>query len=1248
MTLNPQEELLERARKVIRELREKLAAAEARDQSRAVAIVGMGLRFPGSGSDPEQFWRMIAEGRDAVKLIPPDRWDRDEFYSPDAATPGKINTRYGAFLDDVRRFDAAFFDITPREAIRIDPQQRIFLETAWHALEDAGLPRMRIAGTDAGVFVGVHSHSADYHAMQFGDPATLDAYAAPGTAHDMIAGRLAYWLDLHGPAVTVNTACSSSLTAVHIACRSLRAGDCNVAFAGGVNLLLGPVVTVAAAQLQLLSGDGRCKTFDAAANGMGRGEGCGIVILKMLDAALRDGDRVLGILRGSAVNQDGKTNGLTAPNGLAQQRVLRRALQDAKVQPWEIGYVEAHGTGTALGDPIEVEALAEVLTGVQRTTPCTLGAVKANIGHLEGAAGIAGLIKTLLVLQHRWLPPVANLEKLNPHLALQGTNLSIPQRGREWVTTGRRLAGVSSFGWSGTNVHVVVEEAPELRAAVAEPGIRPVLVSAQSPEALQILLAAFADRLESVDESELANISYTSTVRRTHHAYRVAVMGTDGKEMASQLRRRAEVSQSASQPQRSAGNAPSRLQELILAWEAGEDVDWEVVFAARGSVVDLPRYPFQGRSYWLDTASTPAAVIPDDSLPVDWFYSSEWLEMPLGGSPAGRRTEPATWLLLHSGEALAVRLATVVRQRGDRAVEVRRGERLEVHSRDEISIGRDLGDGLKQFLAGLRQVAETPQYAVYFAAGSDASGMTTEVLEIAQCIVRSGISLKVWFVTQGAEIVEAAATDLHPPQAAVRGFNRVFGLEHPLLAGGSIDTDSTSSRNAEAVCEEIARASGEDRVALREGRRWVARLRRYRPASVGDRPELSPDRCYLLTGAFGRLGMEIASWLIDRGARHLALVGRRDPSDMGNPELLAKLEDWRGRGITVLGEACDVANESQVRSLLARIDARAAGLAGLIHAAAGVRFSPIAEARPHDVEVAFRAKVEGARVLDRCTREAHLDFFVLFSSAAATIGLRNGALYAAANSCLEAIASKRCALGLAALCVEWGSWEHQEESRQQELIGRSGFTGMQPDRALRALETAIVSERTVLVVADIDWNILGPALETRGRAALSTELMVPRTTSAKAMDAQGKAWLGELANLSQQERRLRLLDFVAGEARKVFGMMPEDPLDETRGLFQLGMDSLMSVKLKRRLEEGTGLRLPGTLTLMYPTITALAEFIEEKLFASTVLLPASVPPSSTRERDESFSTSVAEMNESETNAAIAAELAAIQQKLGVL
>jgi len=1242
MTQNPQDELLDRARKVIRELREKLAAAEARSSSEPVAIIGMGLRFPGCGSDPDEFWRMIAEGRDAVTSIPQDRWDRDALYAPEAAVPGKINTRHAAFLDDVRRFDAPFFDVTPREATRMDPQQRIFLETAWHALEDAGLPRTRIAGSDAGVFVGVHNHSSDYQAMQFGDPSALDAYAATGTAHDMIAGRLAYWLDFHGPAIAVNTACSSSLTAVHLACRSLREGDCSVALAGGVNLLLTPGFTVAAAQLQLLSADGRCKTFDARADGMGRGEGCGVVVLKKLNDAQRDGDRILAIIRGSAMNQDGKTNGLTAPNGLAQQRVLRRALEDAGVEPSEIGYVETHGTGTALGDPIEVEALAEVLGSTGRTASCTLGAVKANIGHLEGAAGVAGMIKAVLILQHRWLPPVANLEKLNPHLGINDTGLSIPQHGREWKTSVRRLAGVSSFGWSGTNVHVVLEEAPPSKATTQMQGEWPVVLSAQCPEALQALALAYARRLEAAGEAELANISYTSTVRRTHYAYRMAMKGTSATEILSQLCRRpanagrtGEIAED-THAGKAVNSEAYRIETLMTAWEAGAEVDWASVFPVPGNVVDLPRYPFQGRPFWLDTSTAPEPPPRDNSFPHDWFYSTQWVEKQLDLQPTHSGAPANTCLVFHSKDEFAGKLAEAIRKREDKVI--------------EFKLSTNSTADLESLFAQLTADGVKPQHVIYLPHEQDPAATTANALEVTQSVIRSRIPVKLWFVTQKADLIAKQEADApHKSHVAIRGFSRVLGLEHPEITGGVIDIDCPGIENASAVCEEIAQAAGEDSVALRQGRRWVARLRRERLTTQSERLKLKADKWYLVTGAFGRLGAQIASWLIERGARRLALIGRRAPSEMANPDLVSRLEAWRAQGITVLAEACDVSDQSQLDRLFARIDPSGKALAGIVHAAAALRFCPLAAASPEDVELAFRAKFDGARLLDHGTRKRFLDFFVLFSSAAATIGLRNGALYAAANSSLQTIVAERQTLGLPVLNVEWGAWDYDGEDKQQELVTQSGFLTMQPGRAFKALEALLASGRATGLIADIDWTVLGPALEMRRRHALAAEIMGATLSVPKpASDLQEAGWLEPLRDLPPVERNHRMLDFVGREARKVFGMLPEDRIDESRGLFQLGMDSLMSVRLKRRLEAGTGLRLPGTVTLTYPSIAALADYLESKLFPPAPVHSVRAEPLSYHAEPESFSTAVAGMNDLETDAAIAAELTAIQQKLGVL
>jgi len=1249
MTLNPQDELFERARKTIRELREKLRAAEAANRPEPIAVIGMGIRFPGCGSDIHQFWRMIVEGRDAVKCIPADRWDRDVHYASEPGVPGKINTRHAAFLDDVGRFDAAFFDITPREAIRMDPQQRIFLETAWHALEDAGLPKAGLAGTDTGVFVGVHSQSIDYQTMQFEDLASVDAYSATGTAHDMIAGRLAYWLDFHGPAVAVNTACSSSLLAAHLACQSLRAGDCSVALAGGINLLLTRGSTVAAAQLQLLSPDGRCKPFDARADGMGRGEGCGVVVLKKLEAAWRDGDRVLAIIRGSAVNQDGSTNGLTAPNGISQRRVLARAIRNAGVETREIGYVEAHGTGTSLGDPIEVEALSEVLgEGSRRDVPCTLGAVKANIGHLEGAAGIAGLIKTVLVLRNRWLPSVTNLKQLNPHLAIDDTVLSIPHSGRNW-TAERKLAGVSSFGWSGTNVHVVLEEAPASSESVASEEIWPLVISAQSPDALRVLGAAYADRLEHAEESQLANICYTSAVRRTHHPHRVAVAGSQAKKIGSELRRRV-TEWTEAQPSKKTmehgdsdrtGSGPRDLEQTMRAWEAGAAVDWSFAFASGCSVVDLPPYPFQGSRYWLSSAKS----VPGESadlFPKDWLYSIDWREKSLSPLPPNHALKPITWLLVHSGERFAERLAEAGRQRRDTVVEVRRGKDFSWLATNAAVSGKGFTDSLNHLFAELTDAGIRPQHAVYVAGDQSATDTVAQAMELAQAVIASGAPLRLWFVTQSAKANVDAEVTCRSSQAAIRGFSRVLGLEHPEHSGAVIEVDADSVSYAVGVRDEIMRATGEDRVSLRQGRRLVARLRRDDLAADAKSLKLKADRSYLVTGAFGRLGMEIASWLVLSGARHLVLVGRRDPVEIGSAELMRQLENWREQGVTLIAEACDVSDELQVRNLLSRVE-NGRSLAGLIHAAAGVRFGSIVNVSREDVELAFRAKVEGAQVLDRCTRQSELDFFVLFGSAAATIGLRGGSLYAAANGCLDSIVADRRKSGLPALCVEWGSWESPRHG-QLELVERSGFVSMKAPKALGLLSGLIASRQTSSLVADIDWSILGPALELRGGQALVDDLIAPHISQPEPTTLRTiPAWLDELGELPVRERKLRLLDFVGEEVRKVFGMASEDPLDESRGLFQSGMNSLMSVSLKRGLEARTGLRLPGTLTFTHPTIEAIAVFLEETLFPSPAAESEEEMPS---EKKDKFSTSVAEMNESETNAAIAAELAAIQQKLG--
>ena len=504
-----------------------------------LAIIGMGCRFPGGANNPEQFWQLLRNGVDAVSEMPKDRWDVKAYHDPNPDAPGKIYTRHGSFLNDIDKFDAEFFNISPREARSLDPQQRLLLEVAWEALENAGQAPDRLAGSQTGVFMGIMTDDYSKLHVKAEDSSNIDAYFVTGVNFSFAAGRLSYVLGLHGPSLSIDTACSSSLVAVHLACRSLRFRECDVALAGGVSLILSPELYITLSRFRALSADGRCKTFDAAADGFGRGEGCGVVVLKRLSDALANGDNILALIRGSAVNHDGPSGGLTVPNGLAQQAMIRQALTDARVRPAEVSYVEAHGTGTSLGDPIEVRALGAVLgEGRAVDNRLMIGSAKSNIGHLDSAAGVAGLIKLVLSMQNEEIPPLLHFKQINPHISLNQTPVTIPTKRTPWPAGNeRRIAGVSSFGLSGTNAHALVEEAPAAQPATLQVD-RPLhllSVSAKSPLALKELAGRFEMHLTTQPLVSPADICFTANTGRSHFSHRLAVVAESSVQMREKL-----------------------------------------------------------------------------------------------------------------------------------------------------------------------------------------------------------------------------------------------------------------------------------------------------------------------------------------------------------------------------------------------------------------------------------------------------------------------------------------------------------------------------------------------------------------------------------------------------------------------------------------------------------------------------------------------------------------------------------------
>jgi hybrid polyketide synthase/nonribosomal peptide synthetase FtdB len=506
-----------------------------------IAIVGMGCRFPGGADNIEKFWEVIKNGIDATSDVPGDRWDIERFYDPDKSKPGKTHTMHGGFLDNIDQFDASFFGISPREADFLDPQQRVLLEIAWEAMEDAGLIPKQLAGKDVGVFIG--AFVLDYKIIQFkeGNIKRIDSHTATGSMMTMVSNRISYIFDFHGPSMSIDTACSSSMVALHTACQSILNGECSLALAGGVNLTITPEYTISESKGGFLAPDGRCKTWDAGANGYARGEGAGIIVLKPLDKALEDGDLIYGVIRGSGVNQDGHTRGITVPNGEAQEALMRQVYKNAGVSPGQVQYVEAHGTGTPVGDPIEVNTIAKVMKqGRAKGSKCIIGSVKTNIGHLEAASGIAGMIKAALILKHRKIPPHLHFVNPNPKIAFDQLCVRVPTTLEEWPqNSGPALIGVNSFGFGGTNAHVLLEAPPKPQP---EPGAAELIAgktllfpfSARSEASLKMYIERMIEFLQN-REINLKDLVYTTWKRRSHHNERLTVAAATQAELTESL-----------------------------------------------------------------------------------------------------------------------------------------------------------------------------------------------------------------------------------------------------------------------------------------------------------------------------------------------------------------------------------------------------------------------------------------------------------------------------------------------------------------------------------------------------------------------------------------------------------------------------------------------------------------------------------------------------------------------------------------
>jgi acyl transferase domain-containing protein/acyl carrier protein len=1213
--------------------------------SQPIAVVGMACRFPGAPG-PLSFWRLLRDGTDAITEIPPERFGGALLDMRRYGPRTRRAVRRAGLLDQVDQFDPYFFGISPREATFIDPQHRLSLEVAWEALEDAGIAVDRLAGSGTGVFLGLSFN--DYEDILFGRPDHLNLRVTAGGSRFSAAGRISYCLNLVGPSLLVDTACSSSLVAVHLACQSLRSGECPLALAGGVNLMLQPHVNVCLARGRALSPDGRCKFGDASADGYGRSEGVGMVVLKPLSAALADRDRVYAVISGSAVNHKGSRDGaMVTPSQAALEAVMRTAYANAGIAPGSIQYVEAHGTGTAMGDLAEILAIGTVVgEGRHPDRPCAIGSVKTNIGHAESASGMAGLIKLLLCFQHRAIPPSLHFHRPNPAVPWNQLPVRMQTELAPWSAEPAR-AGVSNFGISGTNAHVVLEEPPAVTRSEAQPGTGPhvLCLSARSEGALRQLAARYTAFLRENPQISLADVCFTAHVGRAQFPHRLAVVAPSAEEACSQL---AVFAAGGQKP-----NTHASLPLLARRYIEGQRIDWSAQFAGRPvRKTSLPTYPFERQRYWIDSPSTGARVKgrPSEKAsaerpgpdPREWLYELRWEPRPAVSSQGPPATEgPVHWLLLADRQGVADALAGRLRSAGHTCTLAYAGSDYARIDSNCWQINPVRREHFERLLGGL--AAGDPQRdasRLGSPGGPPGPGRVVHLwcLDDQACAPLSGTGLdealrtncagvlnliqafagtvrqpgaRLWLVTQGAQPV--ADNPLALAQAPLWGLGRVAALELPEWWGGMVDLDPAASPDASAACllNALHRGDGEDQIVYRSDRPHVARLVPAEcPAADGASLGFDPDAAYLITGGLGRLGVHVAGWMLDHGARHLALMGRHGP-DQGTR---TNLGDLQARGANILCLQGDVAVEEDLARCLREMAAGMPALRGVVHAAGVTRFDPLTRMSRESLEEVLRAKTTGAWNLHLQTVGLDLECFVLFSSAAAIWGSQHMAHYAAANQFLDVLAHYRRSFGLPALSVNFARLtERGMQSRELEAsLAAMGVHAIPVHHALRVVGALLREGRGQATMALVEWpqfksiyasRALRPVLDRMsacpsGREAADGEeewIPAPAGLSACVHAQAGGLLAAELAALPIEERKQGLIARVGAELAEVLGFDHAQRVDINTGFFQLGLDSLAALKLRSRLEATLGCSLPAAVLFDRPSVASLAEFLAAQI-----------------------------------------------------
>ena len=1158
--------------------------------SRDVAIIGVSGRYP-QAANLHEFWENLKNGRDCVSEIPRERWDHAPLYHPERNQAGRSYSKWGGFIAGVDQFDALFFNISPREAELIDPQERLFLETVWETIEDAGYSKEAIARHHVGVFVGV----------MWGQYELLGAVGSragiPSSSFASIANRISYFFNFRGPSLALDTMCSSSLTAIHLACEEIRKGSVDVAVAGGVNVSIHPNKYLNLSQGNFASTDGRCRSFGAGGDGYVPGEGVGAVLLKSLEQALAEGDQVYAIIKASSINHGGKTNGYTVPNPLAQAEVIAATLRQARVDPASISYIETHGTGTALGDPIEITGLAQAFESVvapdalrAAAQSCSIGSVKSNIGHLESAAGIAALTKTLLQLKHRQLVPSLHAEPCNPNIDFTTTPFRVQTRLEPWQhpDSRPRRAGVSSFGAGGANAHLVLEEFIDPRQPVTATASAPTqpeacLLSAKSQQSLVTYAQKMLAFLERPTAPSLREIAYTSQVGRTVLQERLVVIAADRETLRDKLSQWLQAAQgplpdidgvyagslrdrrstSAALLEGDAGQAFVRLtlerrdlRKLAQLWTAGVEVDWSALYGtSRPRKVSLPTYPFMRRRYWIDAQTPePSVAAPSPEL---LYYRPQWRALELGAMEAAALSAPV-WVL-DSGEELLTQL------------QAREGMRVVLVKADEADI--------LQRVQAVAAAGSLPHGIIHHDTGGLQQGIYA-LHTLCKALLNQKPSHGVKIIS-----VRAGGADVHSAMhAALGGYFKTLTLEQPRFLGKVVQAPAGTCVQELAalarreLCESSGQ-SGDIRYRHNHGAgREVRLLERYAPA-LNATPEIGfkPGGVYLISGGLGGLGYLFSEHLARHYQARLVLLGRSALT----ADQQRKLTHLNENGAAALYRQVDVTDLAQVQAVVREAKQAFSRLDGVIHSAGIHRDSFILNKPLTELRTVLDAKVTGTLNLERATQEDALDLFILCSSVAGVVGNPGQCDYACANHFLDAFAEQRQGLRPGrTLSINWPLWEEGgmrlSPSDVELAEKRAGLVPLPTRIGLECLETLLRAQ-------------CGQALVLYGRGAKIESHLQSKPES----NAEPTGSASSVPQVRPPETADELAATTVSYLQALLAVetkLPPEQIDPAERVESFGIDSMMISRMNAVLERDFG-ELPKTLFYEYATLQELAGYL---------------------------------------------------------